>query len=50
MMTFENIIVKLSERWIYNKKLVSMKAEDVPITYADTSALERDFEFKPNTI
>ena len=31
------------------KELVSMQAGDVPITYADTSALERDFDFKPNT-
>ena len=26
-----------------------MQAGDVPITYADTSALERDFGFKPDT-
>ena len=26
-----------------------MQAGDVPVTYADTSALEKDFEFKPNT-
>jgi len=26
-----------------------MQAGDVPITYADTSALERDFGFKPST-
>ena len=32
-----------------HKKLVPMQAGDVPITYADTSALERDFGFKPNT-
>jgi len=32
-----------------HKKLVSMQAGDVPITYADTSALERDFGFKPST-
>lgn len=32
-----------------HKKLVPMQAGDVPITYADTSALERDFKFKPNT-
>lgn len=31
------------------KKLVPMQAGDVPITYADTSALERDFGFKPST-
>ena len=32
-----------------HKKLVPMQAGDVPITYADTSALERDFGFKPCT-
>jgi nucleoside-diphosphate-sugar epimerase len=32
-----------------HKKLVPMQAGDVPITYADTSALERDFGFKPST-
>ena len=26
-----------------------MQAGDVPVTYADTSALERDFGFKPST-
>lgn len=32
-----------------HKKLVPMQAGDVPITYADTSALEQDFGFKPST-
>ncbi len=32
-----------------HKQLVSMQPGDVPITYADTSALERDFGFKPST-
>lgn len=32
-----------------HKKLVPMQPGDVPVTYADTSALERDFDFKPNT-
>ncbi len=32
-----------------HKKLVPMQPGDVPVTYADTSALERDFGFKPNT-
>lgn len=32
-----------------HKKLVPMQAGDVPVTYADTSALERDFGFKPQT-
>ena len=30
-------------------KLVPMQKGDVPITYADTSDLERDFEYKPST-
>lgn len=30
-------------------ELVPMQPGDVPVTYADTSALERDFGFKPNT-
>lgn len=32
-----------------HKELVPMQAGDVPVTYADTSALERDFGFKPGT-
>lgn len=32
-----------------HKKLVPMQPGDVPITFADTSALERDFDFKPTT-
>ena len=32
-----------------HKELVPMQAGDVPITYADTSALEKDFGFRPNT-
>lgn len=32
-----------------HKKLVPMQPGDVPITYADTSALEREFGFKPST-
>ena len=32
-----------------HKELVPMQPGDVPITYADTSALERDFGYKPNT-
>ena len=31
------------------KELVPMQAGDVPVTYADTSALEADFHFKPST-
>lgn len=32
-----------------HKELVPMQAGDVPITYADTNALEQDFGFKPRT-
>lgn len=32
-----------------HKELVPMQAGDVPVTYADTSALEADFGFKPST-
>ncbi|MBP9988907.1 MAG: GDP-mannose 4,6-dehydratase [Ruminococcus sp.] len=32
-----------------HKKLVPMQPGDVPITYAETSALEADFGFKPST-
>ncbi len=32
-----------------HKKLVPMQPGDVPVTYADTSALERDFGFRPST-
>ena len=32
-----------------HKELVPMQAGDVPVTFADTSALERDFGFKPST-
>ena len=31
------------------KRLVPMQPGDVPVTYADTSALEEDFGFKPST-
>ena len=31
------------------KKLVPMQAGDVPVTYADTTALEEDFGFRPST-
>lgn len=33
-----------------HKELVPMQPGDVPVTYADTSALERDFGFKPSTL
>lgn len=32
-----------------HKEFVPMQPGDVPVTYADTSALERDFGFKPST-
>lgn len=32
-----------------HKKLVPMQPGDIPVTYADTSALEEDFGFKPAT-
>lgn len=32
-----------------HKELVAMQPGDVPVTYADTSSLERDYGFKPNT-
>lgn len=33
----------------FHKELVPMQPGDVPVTYADTSALEADFGFKPST-
>lgn len=32
-----------------HKELVAMQPGDVPVTYADTTPLERDYGFKPNT-
>lgn len=32
-----------------HKELVAMQPGDVPVTFADTTALERDFGFKPGT-
>ena len=32
-----------------HKELVPMQPGDVPVTYADTTPLEEDFGFKPNT-
>ena len=32
-----------------HKQLVPMQPGDVPVTYADTTALERDFGFRPST-
>ena len=33
-----------------HKELVPMQPGDVPVTYADTTPLERDFGFKPSTL
>ena len=32
-----------------HKELVPMQPGDVPVTYADTTPLEKEFDFKPNT-
>lgn len=32
-----------------HKELVAMQPGDVPVTFADTTSLEKDFGFKPNT-
>lgn len=32
-----------------HKELVPMQPGDVPVTYSDTSALEKDFNFRPST-
>ena len=32
-----------------HERLLPMQAGDVPVTYADTSALERDYGYKPST-
>ena len=32
-----------------HKELLPMQPGDVPVTYADTADLERDFDFKPKT-
>ena len=41
----------LSEDYNFDshKELVPMQPGDVPVTYADSDALERDFGFKPST-
>ena len=41
----------LSENYDFeaHKKLVPMQPGDVAVTYADTSALEEDFGFRPST-
>lgn len=32
-----------------HKELVAMQPGDVPVTFADTTPLERDYGFKPDT-
>lgn len=32
-----------------HKKRVAMRPGDVPVTYADTNALEKNYGFKPDT-
>jgi nucleoside-diphosphate-sugar epimerase len=41
----------LPEDYNFNahRELVAMQPGDVPVTYADTTALEQDFGFKPAT-
>ena len=39
----KTMILKHIRNWL------QCKPGDVPVTYADTSALERDFGFKPST-
>ena len=47
----ENLLEFVSEDYDFeaHKKLVPMQPGDVPVTYADTTALEEDFGFKPQT-
>ena len=46
----ENLTPELLEGFAEaHKELVPMQPGDVPVTYADTSALERDFGYKPST-
>ena len=45
----ENGILSKDYDFEAHKKLVPMQPGDVPITYADTSKLEKDFNFKPST-
>ena len=44
-----NLVKRLLNDFEAHKELVPMQAGDVPITYADTTPLERDFGFKPST-
>lgn len=45
----EESILPADYDYAAHKELVPMQPGDVPVTYADTSALERDFGFKPST-
>ena len=53
--TFERINTKIPVNQIFvvtcekYKELVPMQPGDVPVTFADTTELERDFGFKPST-
>lgn len=44
-----NLVKRLLNDFEAHKELVAMQPGDVPVTYADTSALEEDFGFKPHT-
>ncbi len=45
----ENGVLPKDYNFEEHKELVPMQPGDVPITYADTTELEKDFEYKPNT-
>jgi len=56
LIDFVNILIEeliiagvLPDGFKASLQLVPMQPGDVPVTYADTSALERDFGFKPST-
>ena len=42
-------VLPLDYNFDEHKELMPMQPGDVPVTYADTSALEMDFSFKPST-
>ena len=44
-----NLVKRLLNDFEAHKELVPMQPGDVPVTYADISALEEDFGFKPST-
>ena len=41
--------IEVTDDFEAHKELVPMQPGDVPVTYADTDPLERDFGFRPNT-